>query len=77
MAEVSDVKVDMEILHAGVVHGTGLCWSCVLLSGAPFHHTLLQESCMDKRSDCERRNDLTKDTKSSGFLVQQSMSYHP
>lgn len=36
MAEVSDVKVDMEILHAGVVHGTGLCWSCILLSGAPF-----------------------------------------
>lgn len=36
MAGVSDMKVNMEILHAGVVHGTGLCWSSTWFSGAPF-----------------------------------------
>lgn len=70
MAEVSDVKVDTEILCTGVVHGTGFSWSRTLFSGAAFPHTLLQRSFMDKRSDCERGNDLAEDTKSSRFLVQ-------
>lgn len=36
MAGVSDVKVNMERLRAGVVHGTGLCWNSTWFSRAPF-----------------------------------------
>lgn len=36
MAEVSDVKVDIEMLCTGVVHGTGLARAALCFSGAPF-----------------------------------------
>lgn len=35
MAEVSDVKADIETLCTGVVHGTGLARAALCFSGAP------------------------------------------